>query len=760
MESYRRPYRYQEARSNVQEGAAGKRYNGLRNQGATCYLNSVLQCLYMTEDFRKEVEKFVPNQINSDEERLVQELQKLFEGMKERDCTTEGITRCLGITKVYVQEDVVEYYQKTLKAIGPQLSKVFEGKMSNKTKCLNDHICEEECRFFTIPLAIEAGNSEVFDVVKGLNTFFEPVMLDEDNWLYCKDCGQKNETWTWNEIEEFPTILTLYPKRFYFDYYTMRHVKNHCPMDIPLHLLIRNNEYELYAVINHTESEYGGHYNAVIKSFEDDKWYCFDDSSVSLVLRDPPNDSINLQKAYLLMYRMKYSQKEKRRLQQRKELLKTTFYDRHCSDDPKDAKDSFQNSQKWHDNVTSSSERGHRETSSSKRGHRATSSGEQEHKATSLGDGGCSEREHRASHSDEHHCTSSDEHGCGAASSAECLQTRLDSVTSSIDPWRKASEGLCCGAESSAEQGEMDGQHPSVKSTYSKEHNKTLENLKQDSHTFKSRSQGSGIFSADEHKQSASTYNNGTQYYNNLHMTTEQGEQNNSVCNNYVAQNMSRSLERYESNISCCGQPVDTEPLKDFAQETTDQLVCCEAEPDKPVNAELCNPVVVYECGIEYVNFEESLKEAWQAVFDKVKWNLQKVNELLQAHRQRYDCLIQWLADARQRQKMIQAKPIIDNKVPNEQLAQGKELLEEIKNKEDNVNKCVNYAIDCIDTIKGHECQLEICKASLKPFRSIKVESVSDIIMQEIDNLKTCYNEVLMLTIRQLYNKTESRQKD
>ncbi|KAK3545716.1 hypothetical protein QTP70_011358 [Hemibagrus guttatus] len=295
MDPYMSYYGYQEPRSNVQERSAGQRYNGLRNQGATCYLNSVLQCLYMTEDFRKEVENFVPIQINSDEERLVQELQKLFVNMKECVCSTEGITQCLGITNVYKEEDVVEYYQKILKAIGPQLSKVFEGKMSNKTKCLNDHIFEEKCHFFTIPLAIKAEHSEVFNVLNGLNTFSEPVKLDEDNWLYCKDCGQKNETQTWNEIEEFPTILTLYPKRFYFDYNQMRPVKNHCPMDFPLHLLIRNNEYELYAVINHIGSEYGGHYNAVIKSFEDDK----------CVFQDPSNfkGSISSMKAYLLMYR-------------------------------------------------------------------------------------------------------------------------------------------------------------------------------------------------------------------------------------------------------------------------------------------------------------------------------------------------------------------------------------------------------------------------------------------------------------------------
>ncbi|XP_058251928.1 plectin-like isoform X2 [Hemibagrus wyckioides] len=296
MESYRRPYRYQEARSNVQER---KRYNGLRNQGATCYLNSVLQCLYMTEDFRKEVENFGPDQRNSEEEILVKELQKLFKEMKEGTCTTKGITRSLGITNVYEQEDVVEYYQKTLKAIGPQLSKIFEGKISNRTKCLKGHIFEEECNFFTIPLAIE-GHHEVFNVDNGLKSFLKPIKLDEDNWLYCKDCRQKNETETWNEIKVFPTILTLYPKRFYFDYDQMRPVKNHCPMEIPPQLKISNMVYELYAVINHMGNESGGHYNAVIKSSEDDMWYCFDDTSVR---KDSEYSFKHSQRAYLLMYR-------------------------------------------------------------------------------------------------------------------------------------------------------------------------------------------------------------------------------------------------------------------------------------------------------------------------------------------------------------------------------------------------------------------------------------------------------------------------
>ncbi|KAF4089218.1 hypothetical protein AMELA_G00063520 [Ameiurus melas] len=299
-------YRNQEGMTSVEKRYTGKRYNGLKNQGATCYLNSVLQCLYMTEDFRKEVESFRADSPDSDKSStdLRLELQKLFAKIKDDDGTTEGITRSLCISNVHEQQDAVEYYQRTLKEIGPQFSKVFEGKMSNITKCPNNHKFKEKCHFFTIPLPIETGHMDVFEVVKGLDTFFKQVKLDEDNWLYCEHCGKKTETETWNEIEEFPTILTLYPKRFYFDYTQMRLVKNNCGMNIPMQLQINDIGYELYAVINHSGGVGGGHYNADIKSFEDDEWYRFDDSSVTKDTEFCQKNSLcHSQLAYLLMYR-------------------------------------------------------------------------------------------------------------------------------------------------------------------------------------------------------------------------------------------------------------------------------------------------------------------------------------------------------------------------------------------------------------------------------------------------------------------------
>ncbi len=35
------------------------KYSGLQNEGATCYLNSLMQTLFMTPEFRSEIYEFV-----------------------------------------------------------------------------------------------------------------------------------------------------------------------------------------------------------------------------------------------------------------------------------------------------------------------------------------------------------------------------------------------------------------------------------------------------------------------------------------------------------------------------------------------------------------------------------------------------------------------------------------------------------------------------------------------------------------------------
>jgi len=67
--------------------------------------------------------------------------------------------------------------------------------------------------------------------------------------------------------------------------------------------------YELYSIMIHSGGAYGGHYYAYIKSFEDGKWYNFNDSQVTEIENEEElfktfgDSSGHGGTAYLLMYR-------------------------------------------------------------------------------------------------------------------------------------------------------------------------------------------------------------------------------------------------------------------------------------------------------------------------------------------------------------------------------------------------------------------------------------------------------------------------
>jgi len=73
--------------------------------------------------------------------------------------------------------------------------------------------------------------------------------------------------------------------------------------------------YELYAVLVHSGTQGAGHYYAYIKSFEDNKWYQFNDRDVSLTTEDSIERAYGRKygeaTAYLLKYRKVQNSVEK-----------------------------------------------------------------------------------------------------------------------------------------------------------------------------------------------------------------------------------------------------------------------------------------------------------------------------------------------------------------------------------------------------------------------------------------------------------------
>ncbi|XP_017309697.1 plectin a isoform X9 [Ictalurus punctatus] len=225
-------------------------------------------------------------------------------------------------------------------------------------------------------------------------------------------------------------------------------------------------------------------------------------------------------------------------------------------------------------------------------------------------------------------------------------------------------------------------------------------------------------------------------------------------------------LRKYENQLRDVHKvPENEEELE--SNQTQLKKLCSDAESDKPVfdrlEAELQDAVAVNERMSRvhserdaeldhYVQLVANLKERWQAVFVQFKLRQRELDLLgrqMQNYRHSYDWLIQWIADAKQRQEKIQAMPISDIKALKEQLAQEKKLLEEIENNKEKVDECQKYAKAYIDTVKDHELQLVTYKALVEPIASplkkIKVESASDSIIQEYVTLRTRYSELLTL---------------
>ncbi|XP_042368289.1 midasin-like [Plectropomus leopardus] len=285
--------------------SSGNTYHGLLNQGATCYLNSVLQVLFMTKDFREAVEK------HTCEKRDCMDchLKSLFDDLKGQTAYTYKITKKLGINRVCEQQDAAEYFEKILGLTSSKASQIFHGLLTHRTKCSAG--CtekEDDGAFWSLPLPLVDFYHENYNVVNGIAEFFRDSDFSGENQMYCDECDAKSDATIKCVIKHHPDVLMLLLKRFDFNYDYMTHVKISCTVDVPYVLQIPEGQtYELYAVIEHFGSLRGGHYTATIKSQDDDKWYNFNDTMVTLLHYQPfqVDNFEKLHDAYLLFYRKK-----------------------------------------------------------------------------------------------------------------------------------------------------------------------------------------------------------------------------------------------------------------------------------------------------------------------------------------------------------------------------------------------------------------------------------------------------------------------
>uniref|UniRef100_A0A8C1URA5 Ubiquitin carboxyl-terminal hydrolase 47 n=1 Tax=Cyprinus carpio TaxID=7962 RepID=A0A8C1URA5_CYPCA len=226
-------------------------YVGLVNQAMTCYLNSLLQTLFMTPEFRNALYNWEFEESEEDPVTSIPyQLQRLFvllQTSKKRAIETTDVTRSFGwdSSEAWQQHDVQELCRVMFDALEQKwkqteqadlINQLYQGKLKDYVRCLE---CGYESwridTYLDIPLVIRPfGASQAFgSVEEALQAFIQPETLDGPNQYFCERCKKKCDARKGLRFLHFPYLLTLQLKRFDFDYTTMHRIKLNDRMTFP-----------------------------------------------------------------------------------------------------------------------------------------------------------------------------------------------------------------------------------------------------------------------------------------------------------------------------------------------------------------------------------------------------------------------------------------------------------------------------------------------------------------------------------------------
>ncbi|KAI8992035.1 hypothetical protein BDF20DRAFT_909725 [Mycotypha africana] len=278
-------------------------YVGIKNQGATCYMNSLIQSLYFTNVFRRAVYK-IPTEKEDPNNSVALALQRCFYNLQFSDeaVGTTELTKSFGWDSLdsFMQHDVQEFSRvlqdslearmKNIPAVDGAVNHIFMGKMKSYIKCINvDYESSRVEDFYDIQLNVKGCK----DLHESFQKYVDVEILDGENKYMAEGHGLQDAK-KGVSFESFPPVLHLQLKRFEYDMYRDTMVKindRHVfPDQINLNEFCsvqsedpKERNYVLHGVLVHSGDIDGGHYFALLKPEKNGKWYRFDDDRVTPV---------------------------------------------------------------------------------------------------------------------------------------------------------------------------------------------------------------------------------------------------------------------------------------------------------------------------------------------------------------------------------------------------------------------------------------------------------------------------------------------
>lgn len=279
---------------------------GIQNIGNTCYIGSILLCLFNNLPLKNYLSivsqnnKFTNNFLNSFIESfsrytqntldpiefylLLKQTFPQYNNINQHDANefclflldylNTHIPPCFDTHRVDIQSPESSAVWGSNKNI---ISETFQGQISSIVKCTNcdyENITYEN--FMQLDIPLDCNLERTF-----IDLFSEQKIED----FNCESCTESN-CFMKKQIEIFPITFTFVIKRY--------NKPNN--IDFPKVLKINNLSYTLYAICNHTGSTMNsGHYTTFIK--KNDNVFLINDESVTKV------DDFDFKYAYILMYK-------------------------------------------------------------------------------------------------------------------------------------------------------------------------------------------------------------------------------------------------------------------------------------------------------------------------------------------------------------------------------------------------------------------------------------------------------------------------